>query len=76
MSKLDAVKETLNTLRAILAIVAAFLIAFGGVAGSLYDKGNMGLLFWLSIGLIVVFVSMGFLAMQKIAQKTKEIEEL
>jgi hypothetical protein len=34
MSKLDEVKETLNTLRTILGLLSAFLIAIGGALGT------------------------------------------
>jgi hypothetical protein len=76
MSKLDAVKEVLNSLRAALNVITAFLIALGGAMGALYNAGNVGALFWVSAVLMSAFILAGFITVMRIKQKTKEIEEL
>jgi hypothetical protein len=76
MGKLDAVKEVLNSLRAALNVITAFLIALGGAMGALYNAGNVGILFWLSAVLMAAFIVAGFIIIMSIKKKTKEIEEL
>ncbi len=76
MGKLDAVKEALNSLRAAINVITAFLIALGGAMGALYNTNNIGTLFWLSAILMAAFVVAGFVTVVRIKQKTKEIEEL
>ena len=73
MSKLDEVKETLNTLRTILGLLSAFLIAIGGALGSLFRSGEIDVLFWLCAFFMVIFIFVGFIVIRKIKQKTKEI---
>ncbi|MCX7075462.1 MAG: hypothetical protein NTZ45_01620 [Methylococcales bacterium] len=73
MSKLDEVKETLNTLRTILGLLSAFLIAIGGALGSLFRAGEIDVLFWLCTFFMVIFIFVGFIVIRKIKQKTKEI---
>jgi membrane protein YdbS with pleckstrin-like domain len=76
MSKLDEIKETLNTLRAMLAVISAFLIALGTAVGSLFIANNINIAFWIAILFMVLFVIVGFLIMIKIIQKTKAIGDL
>jgi hypothetical protein len=76
MGKLDEIKETLNTLRATLAVISAFLIALGSAVGSLFVANNIGIAFWIGIGMMVSFILAGFVVMIKISNKTKEIGEL
>ncbi len=76
MRKLDEIKETLNTLRAALAVLAAFLIALGSAVGSLFVANNIGTAFWLALGMMVLFILAGFVIIIKISKKTKEIGAL
>jgi hypothetical protein len=76
VSKLDEIKETLNTLRAMLAVISAFLIALGTAVGSLFVANNIDVAFWIAISFMVLFVIVGFLIMIKITKKTKEIGAL
>ena len=76
MGKLDAVKEVLNSLRAALNVITAFLIALGGAMGALYNADKVDTLFWVAATLMVAFIFAGFLTVLRIKQKTKEIEEL
>ncbi len=73
MSQLDEIKETLNTLRAMLAVISAFLIALGTAVGSLFVANNIETAFWIALAFMVLFVLVGFLLMIKVIQKTKEI---
>ncbi len=73
MSKLDEIKETLSTLRAALAVLAAFLIALGSAVGSLFVADNIGAAFWIALGMMVLFIIAGFVIIVKISKKTKEI---
>jgi hypothetical protein len=45
MSKLDQIKEILNTLRLALSLLTAFLIALGGAIGTLFKSGDTGFYF-------------------------------
>jgi Ni,Fe-hydrogenase I cytochrome b subunit len=76
MSKVDKIKETLNTLRVGLSIVSAFLITLGGVLGSFYNDGNIGILFWITFLSILVLVFVGYVIIHKLKTKTDELEEL
>ena len=76
MSKIDKVKEVLNSLRVGLSIVSAFIITLGGVLGSLYKSTTINLLFWLTFVLEIIFVVVGFIIIHKIKIKTNEIEDL
>ena len=76
MSQLDKLKETLNTLRAALAIIAALLIALGSGVGVMFEKNNFGFLFITSIVVMLILVLAGFLIVRTINKKTNEIGEL
>jgi len=45
LTRIDKIKETLNSLRVGLSIVSAFIITLGGVLGSLYKSEDIELLF-------------------------------
>ena len=74
MSKLDKIKEELNTLRLAISILSAFLIALGGDIGSMYNVGNLGAMFWLALCFLLLCVTIGFVIVKKIKEKTQEIE--
>jgi len=76
MSKIDKVKETLNSLRVGLSIVSAFIITLGGVLGNLYNNADFSLIFWLTSILFFLFLISGFVIIHKIRLKTDELEEL
>jgi type II secretory pathway component PulF len=67
MAKIDEVKETLNTLRTLLSLLSAFLITVGG---------GLGVLFWIGVFFMTLFVIAGFVVITKIKHKTLEIGEL
>lgn len=76
MSKLDEVKELLNTLRVAMSIAFGILVLLIGSIIKRYDVGNIDALFWsgivFSLGIIGVIV----LIIYKISNKTKEIKDL
>ena len=76
MAKIDKIKEILNSLRVGLSIISAFIITLGGVLGNFYNQGMFGILFWITFGLILVFIVSGFIMIHKIKIKTDELEEL
>jgi preprotein translocase subunit YajC len=76
MAKIDEVKEMLNTLRTLLSLLSAFMIATAGALGTLFQRGDIGALFWSFVFLMVLFILVSFAVIRKIKQKTKEIGEL
>ena len=74
MSKLDKIKEELNTLRLAISILSAFLIALGGALGSMYNIENFGAMFWLAAFFMILCIFAGFLVIGKIKEKTRDIE--
>jgi cytochrome b subunit of formate dehydrogenase len=76
MSRLDKAKEYLNTLRVGLSILSAFIMALGGGAGSMYNAGNFGTMFWFSVVTMALCIASGFVIIKKIKEKTEEIEDL
>jgi len=76
MSKLDKVKETLNSLRVGLSVISALLITLGGTLGSLYKKDEIDIIFWIASFLFFGFLIAGFVIIHRIRVKTDEIEEL
>ena len=76
MAKIDEVKETLNTLRTLLSLLSAFMIATAGALGTLFQRGEIGTLFWSSAFFMLIFIFIGLIIARKLHQKTKEIGEL
>jgi O-antigen ligase len=76
MSQLDKLKETLNTLRAALAIIAALLIALGSGVGSLLVANNIALPFWIAISIMFLLILAAFLILVRIKEKTDKIGDL
>jgi hypothetical protein len=73
MAKIDEVKEMLNTLRTLLSLLSAFMIATAGALGTLFQRNEIDTLFWSFVFLMVLFILVGFAVIRKIKQKTKEI---
>ncbi len=59
-----------------LSLLSAFLIAMGGALGALFKGGDIGVLFWMCVFFMMLFIFAGFVVITKIKQKTKEIGEL
>jgi hypothetical protein len=76
MSKIDKIKETLNSLRVGLSIISAVLITLGGTLGALYKKDEIDFIFWVSSILFFIFLMAGFVIARQINIKTNELEDL
>lgn len=76
MSKLDEVKEILNTLRVALSLSFGMLvIVVSGIINRL-DNNHVDTIFWLGVLFAVFLLIIIFLLIIKISQRTKEIKEL
>lgn len=51
-------------------------MALGGGAGSMYNAGNFGTMFWFSVVTMALCIESGFVIIKKIKEKTEEIEDL
>jgi len=76
MSKLDEVKEILNTLRVAMSLSFGFIVFIAGSLIKRFDNGNIDNLFWFGILLIISLLVSIVLLIFKISKKTKEIREL
>ena len=76
MSKLDEVKEILNTLRLALSITIGVIVVLLGSLVHRYDSGKTDLLFWSGLFISFVLVVFVVLIANKISKKTKEIKDL
>ena len=52
------------------------MIATAGALGTLFQRGEIGTLFWSSAFFMLIFIFVGFIIARKLHQKTKEIGEL
>ena len=75
MSKLDEVKEILNTLRIAMSISFGILVTITGLVNRL-DAGHVDMLFWAGITFSVLIIIVIFNLFVKISDKTKEIGDL
>ena len=76
MSKLDEVKEILNTLRIAMSISFGILVVtITGLVNRL-DAGHVDILFWAGITFSVLVIIVIFNLFVKISDKTKEIGDL
>jgi len=76
MSKLDEVKETLNTLRVVMSIFFGVFVVIVGKIVTLYEAQNLTALFWISIVASIISLIAIIVIVKKIAKKTKEIKDL
>ncbi|ADR34764.1 hypothetical protein Sulku_2104 [Sulfuricurvum kujiense DSM 16994] len=76
MSKLDEVKEILNTLRVAMTIGFGLLVVIVGGLIKRYDDQIIDTLFWSGVGFAVLTLTVIVLLMTSISKKTKEIKEL
>ena len=76
MSKLDEVKEILNTLRVTMSLSFGMLmIVVSGIINR-FDQNRVDMVFWLGFLFAVFLLVIIFLLIIKISQKTKEIKEM
>jgi hypothetical protein len=76
MSKLDEVKEILNTLRVAMSLTFGMLIIVVGGIIKRFDDNNVDSIFWLGTFFTLFLLAVIFLLIIKISQRTKEIKEL
>lgn len=76
MSKLDEVKELLNTLRVAMSIAFGVLVVLIGSIIKRYDANSIDILFWSGIIFALGIIGMIVLIIFKISKKTKEIKDL
>jgi hypothetical protein len=76
MSKLDEVKEILNTLRVAMSLSFGMLIIVVSGVIKRFDDNNVDSIFWLGTLFTVFLLTVIFLLIIKISQRTKEIKEL
>jgi xanthine/uracil permease len=76
MSKLDEVKEILNTLRVAMSLSFGMLVIVVSGVIKRFDDNNVDSIFWLGILFTVFLLTVIFLLIIKISQRTKEIKEL
>jgi len=76
MSKLDEVKEILNTLRVALSLSIGILIFVLGAIVKRYDANNIDLIFWTGIVILFSLLVLIVKIVRKLSLKTKEIRSL
>lgn len=73
MSKLDAIKEILNTLRVAMSISFGILVVTITGLVKRVDEGNVDLLFWAGIVFSILIIIVILKLLIKISDKTKQI---
>ena len=73
MSKLDEIKEILNTLRVAMSISFGILVIIITGLVKRLDSGDVDMLFWSGIGFSILIIIVILKIFIKISQKTKEI---
>ena len=76
MSKLDEVKEILNTLRVAMSLSFGMLVVVVTGIIKRFDNNDIDSIFWLGVFFTVFILLTIFLLVNKISKKTKEIKEL
>lgn len=76
MPKIDELKETLNTLRVVLTITIALIVALTSGLISRYDKDEIDIFLYIGIMINLILMSSIPIIIKKLIQKTKEIGEL
>ncbi len=76
MAKIDAVKETLITLRVFFTVTIAMMIAIGGGLVNSYRQEIYDIMFWIGIISEVILMISVIFTIRKIKIKTKEIGDL
>jgi len=76
MSKLDEVKEILNTLRVAMSLSFGMLVIVVSGVIKRFDDANVDSVFWLGTLFSLFLLTVIFLLINNISKKTKEIKEL
>ena len=76
MAKIDEVKEFIVTLRVYLGFILAIVLSLGTGLVKLYLSGTTGILFYVGVGVIFVFM-FGFIKInKKLHQEIKNLKDL
>jgi len=76
MSKLDEIKEILNTLRVATSISFGILLVTITGLVKRFDAGNIDVLFWAGVIFSVLIIVVIYKLFLKISDKTKQIGDL
>ncbi|WP_428355121.1 hypothetical protein [Methyloprofundus sp.] len=76
MSKLDEVKEILNTLRVAMSLSFGMLVVVVTGIIKRFDNNDIDSIFWLGVCFTIFILLTIFLLVNQISKKTKEIKEL
>lgn len=76
MSKIDEIKENLNSIRAYFAVVVLLMVTVGGGLVSSYRLKQFDVLFWSGFCIEFSLLVLSFVIIHKIKTKTKEIGAL
>ena len=76
MAKLDEIKEFITILRTYLGILTAIILAVGAGVSKLYLSKNIGLLFWIGVIFILLFVFIFALISRTIHNSIKKLKDL
>ena len=76
MAKIDEIKEHIGALKAYLNILTAIILALGAGTSKLYLSDNIGLLFWIGIGLIVLFLIVFIMIAKAVHNNIQDLKDL
>ena len=76
MSKKDEIKEHIGTLKTYLSIIVAIVLAVGAGVAKLYNDTNIGLLFWLGIGVMMVSIIVFIFISKSMHNNIKKLKDL
>jgi len=76
MSKIDEVKEILNTLRVWLSLIFGTVVVLTGTIFNKLENLELGTVFWISIIVDAVLIFGLMMITKNISKKTREIKDL
>jgi len=76
MAKLDEIKEHIGALKGYMNIIIALMLAIGAGISKLYLVGNINLLFWIGIFIIIVLIIIFTLLAKNIHMNIKKLKDL
>jgi membrane protein YdbS with pleckstrin-like domain len=76
MAKLDEIKEHIGALKGYMNIIIALILAIGAGVSKLYLVGNISLLFWIGIFIVIVLIIIFTLLAKNIHMNIKKLKDL
>jgi len=76
MGKIDERKELIGALKVYLGFILAIIIAVGTGTISLFQNNNIGLLFYLGIGLLFVLFGVFYVVAYKMHKIITELKDI